>query len=81
MSGADPRPAPRSGGLYGTVLMLAVIVALTKSGKAEASVVLGGVVATAAVFWIVHVYADVLAARVGAPDRSWRALAREVGRE
>lgn len=73
--------APRSGGLYGTVLVLAVIIALTKSGKAEAEVVLGGVVITTLVFYVVHVYADVLAARVTSPDRSWSTLAREVGHE
>lgn len=78
---SEPREAPRAGGLYGTVLMLAVIVALTKSGQAQPSIVLGGVVATATVFWIVHVYADTLAGRVGQPGRSWRALATEVGRE
>jgi hypothetical protein len=74
-------PAPRSGGLYGTVLVLAVITALSKSGEAEASVILGGVVVTAGVFWIVHVYADVLAGRVADPERSWRSLASEMARE
>jgi hypothetical protein len=73
--------APRSGGLYGTVLVLAVVVALTKAGKAEPEIVLGGVLITTLVFYVVHVYADVLAARVRDPDRSWRALAREVGQE
>jgi hypothetical protein len=66
---------PRSGGLYGTVLVLAVLTALTKSGKAEAPVLLGGVVVTSGVFWIVHVYADTLVARVGAPERRWRDIA------
>ena len=73
--------APRSGGLYGTVLVLAVIVALTKSGHAEASIILGGVAITTLVFYVVHVYADVLAARVTEPTRSWTTLAREVGHE
>lgn len=73
--------APRSGGLYGTVLVLAVIIALTKSGKAEADIILGGVAVTTLVFYVVHVYADVLALRVSAPERSWRSLAREVGHE
>jgi hypothetical protein len=71
-----PREAPRSGGLYGTVLVLAVIIALTKSGKAEASILLGGIVITSLVFWLVHVYADTLAARVAGPDSSWLELAR-----
>ena len=80
MSGAAaegaPREAPRSGGLYGTVLVLAVIIALTKSGKAEASILLGGILVTSLVFWLVHVYADTLAARVARPDLSWLDLAR-----
>jgi hypothetical protein len=71
----DVLAPPRSGGLYGTVLVLAVITALSKSGHAAASVLLGGVVVTTGVFWIVHVYADSLAARVAAPDRPWSALA------
>ncbi|WP_445147754.1 hypothetical protein [Baekduia sp. Peel2402] len=73
--------APRSGGLYGTVLVLAVVIALTKSGHAEAEIVLGGVLITTLVFYVVHVYADVLAARVTSPDRSWTSLAREIGHE
>jgi hypothetical protein len=71
---------PRSGGLYGTILALAVITALSKSGKAEAAVLLGGVVVTSGVFWLVHIYADTLAARVATPDRSWLDLARHFGR-
>lgn len=73
--------APRSGGLYGTVLVLAVVIALTKSGHAEAEVVLGGVLVTTLVFYVVHVYADVLAARVTEPTRTWSSLAREIGHE
>jgi hypothetical protein len=76
------KATPRSGGLYGTVLVLAVITALSKPGHEEgAAVILGGVVASALVFWIVHVYADTLAERVATPDRSWRAIAAHVARE
>jgi hypothetical protein len=71
--------APRSGGLYGTVLVLAVLIALTKSGKAEASILLGGVVVTSFVFWVVHVYADTLTARAANPARGWRELVRHHG--
>lgn len=77
----DVAAPPRAGGLYGTVLVLAVITALSKSGKAEASVLLGGVVVTSLVFWIVHVYADTLASRVADPGRAWLDLARHHGRE
>jgi len=73
---AEPREAPRSGGLYGTVLVLAVIIALSKSGKAPASILLGGILVTSLVFWIVHVYANTLAARVSSPERGWLDLAR-----
>ncbi|WP_027004776.1 hypothetical protein [Conexibacter woesei] len=72
-----PREPPRSGGLYGTVLVLAVIIALTKSGRASADIVLGGVLVTSFVFWIVHVYADTLASRVEFPARSWLDIAGE----
>jgi hypothetical protein len=81
MTVEGPPQAPRAGGLYGTVLVLAVVTALSKSGKTEASVILGGVLVTAFVFWVVHVYADTLAAQVAAPGRPWRAIALEVGRE
>jgi hypothetical protein len=74
------RDAPRSGGLYGTVLVLAVIIALSKSGKASASILLGGILITSLVFWLVHVYADTLAARIGAPERGWMELARHHAR-
>ncbi|WCB91636.1 hypothetical protein DSM104299_00309 [Baekduia alba] len=73
----DDVPPPRSGGLYGTVLVLAVIIALTKSGQAEAAVVLGGILITSLVFFVVHVYADTLASRVRYPERRWRDLARQ----
>jgi hypothetical protein len=73
---ADGVEPPRSGGLYGTVLVLAVIIALTKSGKASPEVVLGGVLVTSLVFFVVHVYADTLAAGVRYPDHGWLELAR-----
>jgi hypothetical protein len=76
----EVREAPRSGGLYGTVLVLAVIIALSKSGKAETSIILGGILVTSFVFWVVHVYADTLAARIGAPERTWMELARHHAR-
>jgi hypothetical protein len=77
----EVREPPRSGGLYGTVLVLAVIIALTKSGKAASDIVLGGIVVTSFVFWVVHVYADTLASRVEFPERSWLDLAGEHAHE
>lgn len=70
--------APRAGGLYGTILVLSVIIALSKSGKAEADIMLGGVAITSVVFFVVHVYADVLAERVKDPGRTWSSLTREI---
>jgi hypothetical protein len=79
--GSQSSAGPRSGGLYGTVLVLAVITALTKGNDEPApGLVLAGVLVTAAVFWIVHVYADTLAARVTQPQRRWRDIATEHAR-
>ncbi|MCW3004004.1 MAG: hypothetical protein JWQ20_3302 [Conexibacter sp.] len=72
---------PRSGGLYGTVLVLAVITTLTHGyDHTEVAVVLSAVVVTTIVFWVVHVYADTLVERVSAPDRRWREIAVEHAR-
>lgn len=50
-------------GLYGTILALAVVAALSKDEEATAAMILGGVLTTALAFWLVHVYAEVLARR------------------
>lgn len=50
-------------GLYGTILALAVIAALSKDDSAGAGVIVGGVLTTAVAFWLAHVYAEVLARR------------------
>jgi hypothetical protein len=77
---AEEVEPPRSGGLYGTVLVLAVVIALSKGGKSDASLILGGVLITSLVFFIVHVYADTLASRVRYPERRWVELARHHAR-
>jgi hypothetical protein len=46
--------------IYGTILVLAVVAALSKDDAATAGAILGGALATSVVFWIVHVYAEVL---------------------
>jgi hypothetical protein len=80
-AGPSPSTPPRSGGLYGTVVVLGVITALTHGyGNNDVGVVLGAVVVTTLVFWVVHLYADTLAARVSDPRRRWRDLAVEHGR-
>lgn len=63
--------------IYGTILVLAVVAALSEDEAASAATILGGAAATSLVFWIVHVYAQVLD-RETAGDRSpfWQ-LTRE----
>jgi hypothetical protein len=52
----------RLGGfIYGTILVLAVIVAGAKAFEHEAGHIAGLVAVTVVVFWLAHVYADALA--------------------
>jgi hypothetical protein len=52
----------RLGGfIYGTILVLAVIVAGAKAFEHEAAHIAGLVAVTVVVFWLAHVYADALA--------------------
>jgi hypothetical protein len=46
--------------VYGTILVVAVVAALSEDESASAGEILGGALATSIVFWIVHVYAEVL---------------------
>src|SRR6185437_4586702 len=71
-------PAARARGrrvadaIYGTILVLAVVAALSKDEQATAGAILGGALATSVVFWIVHVYAEVLDREVeGATAGGW----------
>jgi hypothetical protein len=68
-------------GLYGTVLVLAVLLALSEDPGAGPGKLLGGVLFTALVYWVVHVYAGTLARRVARPDQGLRAVVRETMRE
>jgi hypothetical protein len=52
-----------AGAVYGTILVLAVISALSEYDDSTSLAILGGTFATSAVFWIAHVYADVLSRR------------------
>lgn len=61
-------------GVYGTVLVLAVVAALSKDARASAASILGGTLATSFVFWLVHVYAHVLARRAVGDTARTRAL-------
>lgn len=58
--------------VYGTILVIAVVAALSKDHAAGAGAILGGALATSLVFWIVHVYAEVLSRRTaGDTTPSW----------
>ena len=56
MIGANPARA-----IYGTILVMAVIAAISHDDDIGSAEILGAVAATTLVFWIAHVYADVLA--------------------
>ncbi len=60
--------------VYGTILVLAVIAGVSGDDDATAGYILGGVLVTALVFWIAHVYAELLTLAVGDPTRGWREL-------
>jgi hypothetical protein len=58
MRGTNPQRVADA--VYGTILVLAVVSALSEDHAASAGEILGGVLATSLVFWLVHVYAEVL---------------------
>src|SRR4051794_110275 len=47
-------------GVYGTILVLAVVAALSKDDHATAGAIAAGALTTSVVFWLAHIYADVL---------------------
>ena len=54
---ADANPARA---IYGTILVMAVIAALSHDDSVRSAELIAGVLATTFVFWIAHVYAEVL---------------------
>jgi hypothetical protein len=81
------RPAPPAPGsldgepslarsIYGTILALAVVLAVADDPDHGIAYVLGGLLATAVVFWLAHVYAEVLAEHVRSQTTSWWADVR-----
>jgi hypothetical protein len=50
--------------IYGTILVMAVITALSHDDSVTSAQLIAGVLATTFVFWIAHVYAEVLGNRV-----------------
>jgi hypothetical protein len=50
--------------IYGTILVMAVITALSHDDSVTSAELIAGVLATTLVFWIAHVYAEVLGSRL-----------------
>ncbi len=79
MRPAPPAPAAPTGepslarAVYGTILALAVVLAVADDPDNGIGFVLGGLLATAIIFWLAHVYAEVLAEHVRSRRTSWRA--------
>jgi hypothetical protein len=66
----------QAGAVYGTILVLSVIAGVSEDADAGAASVLGAVLLTSVAFWIAHVYAESLTARIDRPDARWRELVR-----
>src|SRR5205807_2107238 len=54
--------------IYGTILVTAVIVALSEDPSATASQLMEAVATTSVVFWLAHVYANFIGHRAELPD-------------
>ena len=50
--------------IYGTILVMAVITALSHDDSVTSAQLIAGVLATTFVFWVAHVYAEVLGTRL-----------------
>ncbi len=59
-----PEHANPARAIYGTILVMAVITALSHDDSVTSAQLIAGVLATTFVFWIAHVYAEVLGNRV-----------------
>lgn len=60
-----------AGAVYGTILVLAVVAALSEDEDATSLAILGGLLATSLVFWVAHIYADVLSRRASGDEMPW----------
>jgi hypothetical protein len=65
-----------AGAIYGTILVTALVAGLSEDPDYDAAEILVSVVSTAIVFWLAHVYARVLGARLDGDRRPARALTR-----
>ena len=59
--GASDNPA---GAIYGTIVVMAAIAGGGVARGVPSGTILGGAIASGIVFWLAHVYTDVIAARV-----------------
>jgi hypothetical protein len=73
---AFPDGSRAAGAVYGTILALSVIAGVSEDADAGAASVLGAVLVTSFAFWIAHVYAESLTARIAHPHARWRELVR-----
>jgi hypothetical protein len=76
---ADRKPAKLARAIYGTILVTAVVAALSEDEDANPLEIGLAVLATSLVFWLAHVYASMLATSVG--GRLTFAHARELAME
>jgi hypothetical protein len=65
--------------VYGTILVLAVVAALSRDRNASAGAILGAAAATSIVFWIVHVYAEVINRETSGDTTPFWSLVRQSG--
>jgi hypothetical protein len=78
----EAREARRlTGAIYGTILLLAVIVGVSEDKDAGPGTVLASVLVTAFAFWAAHVYAAALAERLVDARATWREVIPRVVQE
>lgn len=67
--------------VYGTILVLAVVAALSQDKQAGPGAIAAGALATSIVFWVVHVYAEVLSRRTGGDTTPTRPMVAAAARQ
>src|SRR3954468_21183550 len=76
--GKSDNPA---GAIYGTIVVLAAIAGGGAAHGVPLGTILGGAIASGLVFWIAHVYTDVIAARVAGGGAALLVDVRQATRE
>jgi hypothetical protein len=67
--------------VYGTILVLAVVAALSRDSHATSGAVLVAVLATSLVFWLAHIYADVLSRRASGDASPLAGIVKHAARQ